>query len=57
MRVEVIKIFFLGKSDGGINIYDNFDKIVIEGISNIRWISDFFIINYDSSGKYMVRII
>ena len=48
---------FLRKSDGGLDIYSNFSKIVIEGISNARCVSDCFNINCDSSGKNMVRII
>ena len=50
-------IFFVGKSDGRLNIYINLSKIVIESISNFKWISDCFIINCDSNGKTMVRII
>ena len=38
-------------------MYSIFSKIVIEGISNVSWISDCFIINCDRSGKNMVRII
>ena len=41
---EVIKMFYPGKSDGGLNIYSNLSKTIIEGISNARWISDCFII-------------
>ena len=40
--------FFLEKSNGGLDIFSNFNKIVIE---DIRWVSDCFIINCDSSGK------
>ena len=32
-------------------------KIVIEDISNVKWVSDYFIINCDGSGKNMVIII
>ena len=56
-RGEIIIIFFLGKSEGGLDIYRNFSKIDIEGISNVRWVSDCFIINCDSSRKNMVRIV
>ena len=49
--------FSFGKSDGGLNIYSNFSKIVIEGLSNIRLIRDCFIIQCDSNGKGIVRII
>ena len=48
---------FLGKSDGGLDINSNFSKIVIEGISNVRWVSDCFLIKWDSNRKNMVRII
>ena len=48
---------FHGNSDGGLNIYSNFSKIVIEGISNVRWVSDCFIINCGSNRKNMIRII
>ena len=48
---------FVGKSDGGLDIYSNFSKVVIEGITNVRWLSDCFLINCDSSRKNMVRII
>ena len=51
------KYLFLEKSDEGLNISYNFNKIVIEGLTNARWISDCFVINSDSSGKSMVRII
>ena len=44
-------------ADGGLDIYRNFTKIVIEGISNVRWVSDCFLINCDSSRKHMIRII
>ena len=47
---------FVGKSDEGLNIYTNFSKIVIEGIGNVRWISDCFIVNFDSSGKCMAEL-
>ena len=30
--------FFLVKSDGGLDIYSNFSKIIIDGISNVRWV-------------------
>ena len=40
---EVIKIFFLGKYDEGLNIYYNCNKIVIKGICNVRRISVFFL--------------
>ena len=56
LRWELIKIFFRGKSDGGLNIY-NFSKIVIQSISNVKWINDCFIINCDRNRKNMVRII
>ena len=36
---EVIIIFFFGKSDGGI----------IEATSNVRWVSDCFVVNCDNS--------
>ena len=48
---------FLRKSDGGLDIYRNFSKIVIEGISNVSWVSDCLIINSDSSGKNMVTTV
>ena len=35
---------FLAKFDVGLTIYSNFTKKVIEGMSNVRWISDCFII-------------
>ena len=54
---EVIKIFFVGKSDRELDIYSNFNEIVFEGISNVGWVSDCFIINCDSRRKNMVRII
>ena len=47
---------FVGKSDEGLNIYTNFSKIVIEGIGNVRWISDCFIVNFDSSRKCMAEL-
>ena len=52
-------ILYLG-AEGNHNmmdIYSNFSKIVIEGISNVRWVSDCFIVNCGSSRKNMVRII
>ena len=57
LRFGGITMFLLGKSDEGLNISYNFNKIVIEGLTNARWISDCFVINSDSSGKSMVRII
>ena len=42
---KLVKIFFLEKSDGGLNIYGNFSKIVIKGIYNARGIIDCCIIN------------
>ena len=66
LSVEVIKddyiygweviIFFIGKSDGGLDIYSNFSKIVIEGITNVRWVSDCFLNNCDSSSKNMLEL-
>ena len=53
----MIRIFLLRKPDGTLDIYSNFSKIVIEGISNVRWVSNCFLINCDSRGKAMVRII
>ena len=47
---------FLANYDGGLNIYSNFAKSVIQGLSNVRRISDCFVINYDSIGKSMVRV-
>ena len=47
---------FVGKSDGGLDIYSNFSKIVIEGITNVRWVSDCFLNNCDSSSKNMLEL-
>ena len=37
-------IFRAGKCDRGLNIYSAFSKIVINGICNVTWISDCFIV-------------
>ena len=36
LRVEGNQMTFLGKSGGRLNIYSNFNKIIIESISHIR---------------------
>ena len=36
LRVEGNQMIFLGKSGGRLNIYSNFNKIIIESISHIR---------------------
>ena len=45
--------FFLEKSNGGLDIFINFSKIVIE---DIRRVSDCFINNCDSSGKIWLEL-
>ena len=47
---------FFRKSDGGLNIYSNFSKIVIEGINNVCSVSNCFVINCDSSGKIWLEL-
>ena len=50
-------MFFLRKFDGGLDIFSNFSKIVVKGISNVRMVSDCFLITCDSSRKNMAGII
>ena len=54
---KVILIIVLRKFNAGLDNYSNFSKIVIEGISNARWVSYCFIINCDNGTENMVTII
>lgn len=37
---DIIKIFFLEKSDGQLNIDSNFSETVIKGIHNVKRLND-----------------
>ena len=56
LRVGCNQNTFIRKSDGGLNIYSNFRRIVIKGVCNFRVISDWYIIICNSSGSSKDRV-
>lgn len=50
---EVIKVFFPGEADEGLDIYGNFNKEVSIRISDVRSITDYFAFFSYSSGNSM----
>ena len=52
---KLIKIFFLGQSDGALSVYSNFSEIVLKDFNNVWRISGWFLINCGGSEWTMVR--